>query len=461
MRVAPAAPPSQKSLKDPALKEDLQRLRQTDNLTNWYYIARIYLYFVLVIGSAIGFDVYRISQGWSVLWSVPVFLVAIVLVGAGQHQLSALAHEAVHHILFKNRYLNDLASDLFSMFPLFSTTHHYRLQHLAHHQFVNDPERDPDISQLQASGHWLHFPVSKREFVASLLKQLWIPNLIKFIRIRAIYNSTGTGSSPYVRKGTKRSKLPVRVGILYLLIQVGLLTTLTWLGDSLWLAIAPALLLAGVLTFYAVLPARFYHQSRIHSVFSQRTMAILRMTFLTALFCSLAWLTMLTGYWAAVYFMLLWHLPIMTSFAFFMILRQWVQHGNGDRGWLTNTRVFLVSSFFRFSVFPIGQDYHLPHHMFATVPHYRLRELHEILLRYPEYRTEAIEVHGYFHSPERPQIHPTVLDVVGPEFAANEFRGVFIDNSVLEDVKVEEKEVILAEGAREQQRVADLASRSA
>ena len=29
----------------------------------------------------------------------------------------------------------------------------------------------------------------------------------------------------------------------------------------------------------------------------------------------------------------------------------------------------------RFAVFPMGQDYHLPHHMFCTVPHYRLRDL--------------------------------------------------------------------------------------
>ena len=33
-------------------------------------------------------------------------------VGAGQHQLSGLAHEGAHHILFRNRWFNDLASDL-------------------------------------------------------------------------------------------------------------------------------------------------------------------------------------------------------------------------------------------------------------------------------------------------------------------------------------------------------------
>src|SRR5207249_8087278 len=139
-----------------------------------------------------------------------------------------------------------------------------------------------------------------------------------------------------------------------------------------------------------------FHQSRLHPPVSQRAMTILRITFLTGLFAGLAWITHLTGAPAAVYFLLLWAVPLLTSFSFFMILRQIVQHGNGDRGWLTNTRIFFVHPFIRFAVFPMGQDYHLPHHTFASVPHYRLKELHEALLECAEYRDQAIEVEGYF-----------------------------------------------------------------
>src|SRR5262249_14294084 len=155
--------------------------------------------------------------------------------------------------------------------------------------------------------------------------------------------------------------------------------------DPWLLAAGPAALWLGMMAFFWCLRDRHFHQSRVHPVVHQRYMSMLRVTFLTLVFGALAWITFLTGVPAPLYYAILWILPLFTSFSFFMILRQWVQHGNGDRGWLTNTRVFFVSQFINFSVFPMGQDYHLPHHLYATVPHYRLRQLHELLLDYPEY----------------------------------------------------------------------------
>ena len=193
--------PNNRPSKTPLSKRLCSAYGKATTLPIWLYLCRTYLYFVLVIGGAVWFDQHRAAAGWSFWWNVPVGLLTILLVGAGQHQLSGLGHEGAHHILFRNRWFNDLASDLLCMFPLFSSTHHYRLQHLAHHQFVNDPERDPDVSQLQASGHWLNFPVSKRFFVGTLFKQLWLPNLIRFTRVRAAYNATGTDKTPYAAPG--------------------------------------------------------------------------------------------------------------------------------------------------------------------------------------------------------------------------------------------------------------------
>jgi hypothetical protein len=122
-----------------------------------------------------------------------------------------------------------------------------------------------------------------------------------------------------------------------------------------------------------------------------------------------------------------------------MMLRQVVQHSNSDRGWLTNTRVFLVNWWVRDSILPYGQDIHLPHHMYATVPHYKLRELHEYMMRYPEYRAEAIVVRGAILP--RHDGTPSILDVLGPDWARND-ADVHIDHTVLDGERVEQKEAI-------------------
>ena len=68
-----------------------------------------------------------------------------------------------------------------------------------------DPDRDPDVSQLRTSGHWLGFPLPRRSFLVALVKQLWPLRLIRFVRVRAKYNATGTDSTPYLIKGLKPS----------------------------------------------------------------------------------------------------------------------------------------------------------------------------------------------------------------------------------------------------------------
>jgi fatty acid desaturase len=222
------------------------------------------------------------------------------------------------------------------------------------------------------------------------------------------------------------------------------------------LAAMPAAMWLAAMAFYGVIPDNWYRQSRVHPVISARQMSMMRISFITILLCGIAWGTFLTGAPVAVYFLLLWVVPILTSFSFFMVLRQLVQHGNADRGRLTNTRTFFVHPFVQFAVFPLGQDYHLPHHLFATVPHYRLKRLHEFLLQYPEYQEEGVVVEGYIWPPRKSQDsrintmdetaarNPTVVEVVGPDYHAEEGNPIYIDHSVLEQAEVEDAELVRA-----------------
>ena len=77
-------------------------------------------------------------------WNIPVFAVAIVLDRRrSMHRLAGLGHEASHYSLVRNKWANDLLGDVFCLFPILATIHFYRLFHLAHHQYTNDPETGP------------------------------------------------------------------------------------------------------------------------------------------------------------------------------------------------------------------------------------------------------------------------------------------------------------------------------
>src|SRR5262249_40821752 len=170
--------------------EEIKALKARDNVTNWIYLARIYVVLAASIGGAIYLDHLAMSGAIAWWWSIPVTVAAIIAVGASQHQFGGAVHEGTHYILFANRKLNELASDWLPAFPTLTTTFHFRLHHLAHHQFINDPERAPDISQLHDSDHWLDFPITHMEMMVKLLKQLWLPNLIRYTLTRARYSAT-------------------------------------------------------------------------------------------------------------------------------------------------------------------------------------------------------------------------------------------------------------------------------
>jgi hypothetical protein len=290
----------------------------------------------------------------------------------------------------------------------------------------------------------------REEFLDVLLRQMWVPNLIRYSLARAEYDSLGTANNPYIQDDWEFSKLPARLTLAHLVITALALTGVVMYGSALALAIVPTAIWAATLLAFRLLPERYYYQSKIRPIVSVRVLAMMRATFLTLVFSALAWATWATGDWWASYYFFLWVLPLGTSFPLYMVLRQIVQHGNGDRGWLTNSRVFLCHPLINFAVFPLGQDYHLPHHMFSTIPHYRLKELHEAMLECREYRDQATVVKGYFWAKERPPVHPTVVDVLGPEYAPQGFREVFIDNAVLEgrDVSEDAKQAILDDATR-------------
>ncbi|WP_152049436.1 fatty acid desaturase family protein [Tautonia marina] len=103
----------------------------------------------------------------------------------------------------------------------------------------------------------------------------------------------------------------------------------------------------------------------------------------------------LSGNWPT--FFLFWVVPLLTVYPMVMQLREIAHHANApDAGDLTNSRIFQVHPLLRFCVFPYGQDFHLTHHLFMSVPHFQIAEAHALLRRWPPYRDRVVVCQGYF-----------------------------------------------------------------
>lgn len=396
------------TFEDPELQRAIMQLRQVDNYTNLLYLLREYASLATVAAGTILFAENRAAWGLAWGWNVPVFAVAVVLMGAIQHRLAGLGHEASHYSFMKSRVLNDLVPDLFCMFPLMTTVHFYRLFHMAHHQFTNDPGRDPD---LQNFGEWKRageFPMTRSRFIRVIYFALVVAP-VRFFRYQWAYtqiNIFGQGKNTYVeggKNGVSASRGPgLRLGTALGIGYVLGLNVLTW---AITKNGRPELLIPAGLTFYAMgllvtlhLPDHALFRSPFRQAYSPRVASVVRLGFFTLLFEVLAHLRWATGGASAFYFTILWFVPMLTSFTFFLFLRDVYQHSNADDGRLTNSRVFFTDPFTRWAIFVYGQDMHIPHHLFPAIPHYRLRDLHALLKKdHGDYQRLVVETHGTFH----------------------------------------------------------------
>jgi fatty acid desaturase len=112
------------------LPADLAPLYQRSDLRSAAYVVAVCLALVGVIILAAAFP------NWVVL------LAAVVVIGALQHHLSIIHHEAVHCLLFRSRTVNEAVGSLVAFATGFSMA--YRTHHLYHHRHLGS-EGDPDL----------------------------------------------------------------------------------------------------------------------------------------------------------------------------------------------------------------------------------------------------------------------------------------------------------------------------
>jgi fatty acid desaturase len=401
---------------EPALQAELAKLREVNNYTNLGWLAMEWVTIVVASGLAILFSESRAAWGLAWGWNIPVFAIAVAILGGVQHRLAGLGHEASHYSFLKNKLANDLVADLFCMMPIMTNVHFYRLFHMAHHQYVNDPALDPDLVNLGKGKRVDQFPMTRNEFIAKVYFVM-VTAPVAFFRYGMSYvhvNVFGKGGNVYMKRvpnGDAHYAVPrlgTMLGIAYFLGFVALQAMLLKSGRAHWLVqawVIGLVLAAGVIW---KLPKWATFQSPFRQPYSERLGGLIRLGFFTGIIVAQGLFKAYVNPLSGLYFNLLWNLPLATSFTFYMLLRDTYQHTNADDDRITNTRVFFSDPFTRWAVFVYSQDMHVPHHLFPAVPHYRLHRLHNALKRrHPEYAANVIECHGTFANDSG---HPTILD---------------------------------------------------
>ena len=396
--------------KDAKLGRLLKRYRLPNNTSNLWHLGMDLLSAVVLVGATIWLCENYQSLGLHPAICFVVVSLAVVSIGAVQHRLAGLGHEGSHHVLFHNPWMNELAADWLCMFPLFTTTDHYRSLHLGHHRWVNDDERDPEFHNLGCERKRHSFPMNRWQFVSHFMSRiLWPVSLLRYSWANMLHGTIGitqrgANDWPVIRP-------MFLAGITHFL---GTTFFLRWLSErsgpgTILLAVAGSICLAGAVIF--MVPERYFYRSGYPGCYGPKLRSWMRLAFFSTLQGGLTLGTILTTLDCVWYFRTLWLLPLVTGFPYFMLLRDAYQHANTDEGRFTNSRVMFPDPFSGWAIFMYGSDIHLTHHLHPGVPHYKLRRLHQMLKRRsPQYAEEVVETHGMF-TRSRPD-YPCLIETI-------------------------------------------------
>ena len=70
-------------------------------------------------------------------WNPLLYVLAVMFIGARQHALIIMGHDASHYRYLPKRWQNELFSNLFLMWPVFASVEGFRKFHSTHHQYTN------------------------------------------------------------------------------------------------------------------------------------------------------------------------------------------------------------------------------------------------------------------------------------------------------------------------------------
>lgn len=141
--------------------------------------------------------------------------------------------------------------------------------------------------------------------------------------------------------------------------------------------------------YYTLAELKRYTISAGMSVALPRSTHIHRAVFAIVLFS----LVTFQGWWMAV--LLYWIAPLSTFLMAILYLRDLGEHFGLSKPGFDNSRTVLPHWLERILIAQNGVNFHTEHHLYPSVPFFRLHRLHQALMRDPAYRREAVVTNGY------------------------------------------------------------------
>lgn len=121
-----------------------------------------------------------------------------------------------------------------------------------------------------------------------------------------------------------------------------------------------------------------------------RATRISRAVFAVFVIAAATWLDL---WWTV---LLYWIVPLSTFLMAILYVRDVGEHfGMASPGY-GNSRTVVAGLFERVLIAQNGVNFHAEHHLFPSVPFFRLSRLHQALMNSPEYREHAVITQGYF-----------------------------------------------------------------
>lgn len=250
------------------------------------------------------------------LWGfVLALLLGLLIIAGRQLCLAILQHDAAHGTLFKSKWGNDVLTDWLCARPIWNELHKYRPYHLVHHAHTSTAQ-DPDLSLVSG------FPTSRRSLLRKLLRDLTGMTGLKFLLGRLLMDAG-------VLKWTVANdvqRLPAN-------------------GRRWWdYARSLALNSAGMLLVNGLLLALLWQLGQ-------------------------AWL------------FAVWVLAYISPFPLLLRIRSLAEHAclPSSNNPLHNTRSTAAGWLARMTVAPVRVNFHIEHHLMASVPYFRLPQMHQLL----------------------------------------------------------------------------------